>query len=133
MKTESELYCFHCANLREVARGIERVEIAARRAIATVDEVTLHALIRLYALLLGAWAECRLKKLLYEPSGFDQADRAKIRAVSDQHGRWRATVEYLFESDSRLPTRRLIPTRFRSPLRRATPNVSNCCKINYVL
>ena len=103
MRTESELYRFHSANLREVSRAIERVEIAARRAIATVDEVTLRALIRLYALLLGAWAECRLKKLLYEPSGFDQGDRTKIQEVSDQHGRWRTTVEMSFRKRFNLP------------------------------
>jgi hypothetical protein len=103
MRTQAELYRFHCANLREVTRGLERVEPNARRAISSRDEATLHALIRLYALLLGAWAECRLKKLLYEPSGFDAAERTRIRALPDQHSRWNVTVEIAFRKRFNLP------------------------------
>lgn len=96
MRTRGELYRFHCANLREVSRGIERVELAARRAISIHDEHTLGALVRLHALLLGTWAECRLKKLLFEPSGFSDVEQIQVRAAANEHQRWTTAVELAF-------------------------------------
>lgn len=103
MRTRAELYKFHCENLRQVSRGIARVELAARRAIATNDDLTLFALIRLHALLLGTCAECRLKKLLYEASGFSDDDQLQIRAIDNQHQRWMAAVERAFRKRFKLP------------------------------
>ena len=96
MRSQSDLYRFHCENLRQVGTGMDRVASVSRRAIATSDSTTLKSLIRLYALLVGAWAECRLKKLLYEPSGFSDADRKQVRAVSTQYDKWCITVELAF-------------------------------------
>ena len=92
MRSQSDLYRFHCENLRRVSTGVDRIASASRRAIATSDSTTLESLIRLYALLVGTWAECRLKKLLYEPS----ADRAVIRGVMPQYDKWCMTVELAF-------------------------------------
>jgi hypothetical protein len=96
MRTRSELYQFHCENLREVSRGIERIQLAARHAIAVQDDYTLSALIRLHGLLLGTWAECRLKKLLYEKSGFTDSERTQIRTMENQYQRWTKTVDLAF-------------------------------------
>jgi hypothetical protein len=96
MRSQSELYRFHCENLRRVSTGMDRIAAASRRAIATSDSTTLTSLIRLYALLVGTWAECRLKKLLYEPSGFSNADRAVIRGGMPQYDKWCTTVELAF-------------------------------------
>lgn len=65
MKTPDKLYKFHVANLREVDRAMEKIARSLRLAIKTEDDLTTSAFMRLYALLLGAWAECRLRKLLY--------------------------------------------------------------------
>ena len=109
MRTIDDLYRFHCENLRQVSLGMGRVERSTRRAIAQRDEPTVHALIRLYALLLGSWSECRLKKLLYEKGGFSDDERTTIRSIADQHGRWTRTVEIAFRKRFNVPNAAIIP------------------------
>jgi hypothetical protein len=96
MATEQDLYRFHCENLRHVSRGMDRIQLTIRRAISSSDDLTTESLVRLYALLVGTWAECRLKKALYEPSGFDAAARNLILSAQTQHDCWKATVEAAF-------------------------------------
>ncbi len=65
MKPPRKLCRFHVANLRSVDATIDRVARILRDSIAKQDEQTTHSFVRLYALLLAVWAECRLCKLLY--------------------------------------------------------------------
>lgn len=103
MKPPKKLYQFHVANLQEVARAMERVARSLRAAISQGDEITVSSFMRLYALLLGAWAECRLRKLVYEPQGFDDSERDAIRAESTQLKQWQKAVEVAFRRQYKIP------------------------------
>lgn len=48
---------------------------------------------RVYLFLAGAWAECRLKKLLYEDGGFTSGERALIASERTQADRWKKALE----------------------------------------
>jgi hypothetical protein len=103
MKPPSKLYEFHVANLQEIDRAMDRIARSLRIAISISDEITVSTFMRLYALLLGAWAECRLRKLIYEPHGFDDNDRNIICRECTQLLRWQKTVEIAFRRQYRIP------------------------------
>ncbi len=103
MKPLKKLYEFHVANLQEIDRAMERVARSLRAAISQGDEITVSSFMRLYALLLGAWAECRLRKLIYEPKGFDDSERDTIRAENTQLKRWQKAVEVAFRRQYKIP------------------------------
>ena len=94
--TDEKLYKFHTENLRALKVAKEKVEILARRAMMEKDEKTLQPLIRLYGFLVGAWAEVRLKKVLYEPHGFSSAERKLVLSESKQINQWRVVVDLSF-------------------------------------
>ena len=78
-RNPSKQYKQHVANLRELDVALGNVARLARAAIASDDpQQSLRTLLRLYAFLIGAWAECRLKKLLHEERGFTEPERATI-------------------------------------------------------
>ena len=103
MKSPKKLYQFHVANLQEIDRAMERIARSLRAAISQGDEITVSSFMRLYALLLGAWSECRLRKLVYEPQGFDDSERDAIRAESTQLKQWQKAVEIAFRRQYKIP------------------------------
>lgn len=103
MKPPDELYRFHVANLQAIDTAIKRVTLSLRAAISSGDEKTIRAFVRLYALLLGAWAECRLCKLVYEPNGFNEQERTFIRSRSTQLEQWHTAVEIAFRKYYNVP------------------------------
>jgi hypothetical protein len=103
MKPPDKLYEFHVANLRAIDTAMSRVARSLREAISIEDNKTISAFTRLYALLLGAWAECRLRKLIYEPNGFDEQERILIRSKSTQLERWQTAVETAFRKHYNVP------------------------------
>lgn len=103
MKPPHKLYRFHVANLQAIDTAIKRVTRSLRAAISSGDEKTICAFVRLYAFLLGAWAECRLCKLVYEPNGFNEEERTDIRSRSTQFEQWHTTVEIAFRKRYNVP------------------------------
>ncbi|MGD0753184.1 MAG: hypothetical protein ABSA23_17485 [Anaerolineales bacterium] len=103
MKSPKKLYQFHVANLQEIDCAMDKTARSLRIAISQNDEITVSAFMRLYALLLGAWAECRLRKLMYEPQGFDDIERSTIRVESSQLNQWQKAVEIAFRRQYKLP------------------------------
>lgn len=97
MKPPKELYSYHVHNLRAIDRAMHRLALAFRHAISVRDDDTVASFTPLYALLLGAWAECRLQKLMYEPAGFDQGERGAIRSQGAQLNQWQAAVQLAFQ------------------------------------
>lgn len=88
-----KLYKAHVANLRAVDLGIQHTERALRASISKEETQSADTHLKILLLLLGAWAECRLAKLLYEPSGFDDDDRKIILERHSQLERWLAALE----------------------------------------
>ena len=97
MKNPSKLYGYHVKNLRELETAISNISQLARSAIASNDSSkNLQSLVRLYALLLGCWAETRLRKLLYEKSAFSQKERKDILFVKPLIDKWKILVDNAF-------------------------------------
>lgn len=102
-RNPSKLYAHHVANLRELDLALGHSERLARAAIASRDpQRSLRSLLRLYALLMGAWAECRLRKLLHEEFGFSDAERAQILAQQTQLEQWKCTVDLAFRKHHKI-------------------------------
>lgn len=107
-RNPTKVYGYHVANLRELDAALTNVARPARAAIASNDpERSLRTLLRLYAFLLGAWAECRLKKLLHEEFGFADAEREAILAYGTQLEQWQAAVDAAFRKHYKLPNAEL--------------------------
>jgi len=103
MKPPGKLYQFHVANLQEIDRAMKRVARSLREAISKGDEITVSSFMRLYALLVGAWAECRLRKLIYEPNGFDSSEREIIQTKGTQLKQWQTAIEIAFRKQYKIP------------------------------
>lgn len=97
------LYKAHVQNLHSVRDGIAQVERELRAALARGDQSSSDALLKILLLLIGGWAECRLRKLLFEPNGFDDAERGLISAERRQIDGWLKAVEIGFRRRYRLP------------------------------
>jgi len=103
-RNPSKLYTQHVANLRELEAALGNVARLARAAIASNDpHRSLRTLLRLYAFLVGAWAECRLRKLLYEENGFTDLERAPILGQKTQQDQWEFLVDAAFRKHHALP------------------------------
>jgi hypothetical protein len=92
------------ANLRELERALNQTARLAKAEIASGDpQQSLRSLLRLYSFLLGAWAECRLRKLLHEQFGFTDAEREEVLASDVQLTQWQRTVEFAFRKHHKIP------------------------------
>lgn len=107
MRTPQKLYKFHVANLQEIDRAMDKIALLINVAVSQNDKQTLSTFIRIYAFLLGAWAECRLRKLLYEPKGFSDSDRLVILNKSSQLDCWQKTIEVAFRKQYKIPKAKL--------------------------
>ncbi|MCC8442849.1 hypothetical protein [Xanthomonas cannabis] len=103
-RAPSKMYKHHVANLRELERAIVQTARLAKAEIAGRDpQKSLRSMLRLYSFLLGAWAECRLRKLLHEQYGFTNDERGEILAVDTQLGQWQRTVDLAFRKHHQIP------------------------------
>ena len=93
---KSTLYRAHVENLRSVKLGVDHSYRLLKRALAEGNDSASESLLRVYSLLAGAWAECRLRKLIYEGGGFNDVEIANIISQSSQHERWLAALDYGF-------------------------------------
>lgn len=100
----SKIYAHHVVNLQELEHALSHVSRLARSTIASNDpQQSLRSLLRLYAFLIGAWSECRLRKLLHEKFGFSEDERSAILKMSSQLDQWLATVDCAFRKHHKIP------------------------------
>lgn len=109
MKSREKLYEFHVANLKEIDNAQKRVALSLRASIASSKPDT-YSFKCLYALLLGAWAEVRLQKLLYETQGFSLSEIEIVKAESSQLKKWEKATELAFRKQYGVPKARLTPS-----------------------
>jgi hypothetical protein len=103
-RNPSKLYSHHVENLKEIELAIGHTARLARSAIASRDpQKSLRSLLRLHAMLIGAWAECRIRKLLHEEYGFNDQERSKITAKKTQLEQWQETIDLAFRKHHMLP------------------------------
>src|SRR6185437_5766203 len=108
MKPPGKLYCFHAANLRAINQGLVAVLDSARTTIAQNRPKVIPTYVQLYAFLMGAWTECRLFKLLYEPNAFSETDR-KALLEHKALERWIEVVDAAFRLHYSIPVAELRP------------------------
>jgi hypothetical protein len=96
-RNPSQIYRYHVENLREIEVALRNIARLARETIAHRDpENSLRSLLRMYTLLIGAWAECRLQKLLHEEFGFISAEREQVESKRTKLDQWQETVDLAF-------------------------------------
>ena len=108
MKPPEKLYKFHVANLHAISGGLEHVLTRGRDAVARSKEKEVETFVRLYAFLLGAWSECRLLKLIFEPNAFTDIERRKILAETALN-RWHKAIELAFRKHCNISSAELKP------------------------
>jgi hypothetical protein len=102
-RNPSKTYSQHVANLRELELAISHAGRMARSEIASKDpQQSLRSLLRLYSLLIGAWAETRLRKLLHEEFGFNEVERKQITELSSQLEQWQETIDLAFRKHHKI-------------------------------
>lgn len=94
MKTPTQLYKYHTANLARIEDALDRVELHLRRAVASEDRKSQKSLLPLYGLLIGASAETQLMKILYEPKVFSEAQKKDVIGTKTHIDRWRKLLEF---------------------------------------
>lgn len=101
--TPEDLYKAHVKNLRAVDTALERLLRELNASLSRSDATTSEALLKTTMLLLGAWAEDRLRKMLYEPNGFTSAEREQITSAGSQIEIWKMALERGFRKRYRIP------------------------------
>lgn len=103
-RAPSKVYLHHVANLRELERALVQTARLAKKEIAGSDpQQCLRSLLRLFSFLLGAWAECRLRKLLHEQFGFSDDERSLVLAAETQLAQWQQAVDIAFRKYHKIP------------------------------
>jgi hypothetical protein len=83
----------HSENLAAILAALTQVERAHKRAIKEGDSPSELAMRRIHALLLGVYAEAALRKIVTDPTGFNQRERLLIWASRSQVDRWLEAVD----------------------------------------
>lgn len=95
--SDEKFYDFHVANLRSINEGLSEIETLSKEAVRRNRPYLLPSLLCTYLLLIGAWTECRLRKLLFEKGGFKPADRVYVRSARTQQLQWKRTIDLGFK------------------------------------
>lgn len=102
--TDKKLYRFHVTNIHSIEIALNHSALSARAAISEENQPAIKSFVSLYALLLGAWAENRLRKLLYENNGLASAERASVVAQPTQLDQWLKVIEVAFRRHYNVPS-----------------------------
>lgn len=112
LRNPTKIYSHHVDNLREIQIALSHTQRLARAAISSSNQHgSLRSLLRLYSFLIGAWAECRLKKLLHEEYGFSEIERSAILKKSTQLEQWQLTVDTAFRKHHKINKAKLDAAR----------------------
>jgi len=95
-KSAEKIYKYHVANLRSIEIALKNTSLSARKAISEENIKATESFVRLYAFLLGAWAETRLKKILYEKRGFNSEERERILGEKTLLQQWLKSIELAY-------------------------------------
>lgn len=96
-------YRKHAQNLAAVSKGLTQVERIHKDAIRKGDDTAIETVARLHMLTAGIAAEARLRKIYWDPDGFNDRERALLMSVRSQLDRWMAAVEYAFRRHYTVP------------------------------
>jgi hypothetical protein len=97
MIDRAKAHKYHNVNLQAIGSTLTQVALSAKLAIRQRRHKELSFHNKLYCLLLGAWAEVRLQKLLNDTGGFSKTDLKIINAEDKQFSKWRKCIEIAFQ------------------------------------
>ena len=106
LSTEN-LYQAHVANLRAIDLACNHIYRELKRCLATKQDKAVDALLKTFTLLIGAWSEVRLLKVLHEPNGFAEAERSKVLNTTAKIDQWKLLAEIGFRRRYNLPNAQL--------------------------
>jgi len=101
--SDSKIYKYHVANLRSLEIALQNTSLSARKSISEENNPATASFVRLFAFLIGAWTENRLKKLLFEDTGFGGQDRERVLNQGTQLEQWTKAVELAFRKHYKVP------------------------------
>jgi len=101
--TAEQLYKAHVKNLRSISVALKRLLNELNENLSKGDDKTADALLKTSMLLMGAWAENRLRKVLFEPNGFSAAERSQVEESRTQIDSWKIAIEISFRKRYKLP------------------------------
>lgn len=101
------LYKAHVENLRATDIAVKRIARELNSSLARGDAKTSDALLKTILLLLGAWSENRLKKLMYEPNALSEEERTSITNERTQFDSWNRALEIGFRRRHKIPSANL--------------------------
>ncbi|UYM07520.1 hypothetical protein [Solicola gregarius] len=113
----------HCDNLNEVLRTITQIARTHKRAIRERDAPAELALRKVHTLMIGVFAETRLRKIIDDPTGFNAHERRVIWRHSSQDGRWRSSVDLAARKHWSVPTGAELRLALPQPARDRVLNV----------
>lgn len=108
--SDDKLYRFHVTNIHSIEIALTHSALAARKSIAEQNQAAIKSFVSLHAFLLGAWAESRLRKLLFESNGFSKAERTTILSQQTQIDQWLKLIELSFRKHYNVPAAQLNDT-----------------------
>jgi len=104
-----KLYKYYVENLKSLEIAIKSTALSTRKSISEQNNNSIRSFVRLYAFLIGAWAETRLGKLLLERTGFSKNERKEVLREHTQLDQWNKVVEMAFRKHFRVPRAKLEP------------------------
>lgn len=99
----SESFTKSADNLRAIEKLITQIERMHKGALRSNDESQIDAMRLMHFLNIGIWAEARLRKVTFDPTGFNDAERAIIWGIRSQEDRWKKCVELAFRRHHLIP------------------------------
>ncbi|WP_156807931.1 hypothetical protein [Henriciella marina] len=96
-QTSHQLYRAHVKNLRAIETALTHTRLSMKQALSATNDATADVHLKTVLLLTGAWAECRLNKLVYEPGGLSEADRALVQSGT-QYDQWLTVIKTGFQN-----------------------------------
>ena len=99
----AELYDIHSQNLAAVDRAVTRIRQAANRSVAEGRHAITQDLTRVYAWLLAAKLESRLRKVLYEAPALTDERREVVLRQRSQDKQWLRLIDEAFMQKYNVP------------------------------
>lgn len=97
LKNYMDIYKAYSKNLRAIDKTLVYLSRSVKDHTRKKQDTAAVLLTRTYALMLGAWAECRLCKLLHMAGGFDMRNVDSIQRVKNIKNRWRRVIDTAFK------------------------------------
>lgn len=115
----------HSQNFAAVKAELTQIELLHKQSIRAGKEPEIRSMRRTHTLYLGIYAEAKLRKILSDPTGFNESEREALWHVSDQYSRWVSAVQLAF--------RRHYSVLFHLPLNEYTLGVSVSSRADQVI